>query len=81
MRVWQVEGFRLVNYKSKKTGRQVEGMNIFVSSAPVDQNIEGREVKDIYLSSARSDYVPAVGDFVHIFYDERGFVDDIVLAK
>ena len=77
MREWFVEGFKEVNYQSKKTGRQVQGCTVYLSSEPVSPDVEGREVKEIYLSSAATAYKPVVGDTVHVFYNERGYVDDV----
>lgn len=78
MREWKVEGFKAVNYQSKKTGRQVEGTTIYLSSDPISPDVSGREVKEIYLSRAATAYKPVVGDMVHVYYNERGFVDDVV---
>lgn len=77
MREWIVEGFKKVNYQSKKSGRQVEGNTIYLSSEPISPDVEGREVKEIYLSSTATPYQPRVGDAVHIFYNERGYIDDV----
>lgn len=77
MREWFVEGFKKVNYQSKKTGRQVEGTTVYLSSEPTSPDVEGRETKEIYLSSTATVYQPRVGDTVHVFYNERGYVDDV----
>lgn len=77
-REWNVDGFKAVKYQSKKTGRQVEGTTLYLSSDPITPDIIGRECKEIYLSSQATSYVPALGDRVHVFYNERGYVDDVV---
>lgn len=81
MRIWKVEGFKKVSYQSRKTGRQVEGNTIYLSSDPVSPDISGREVKEIYLSASATAYVPCVGDSVNVFYNERGYVDDLSRVK
>lgn len=77
MREWKVEGFKEVNYQSRKTGRQVEGVTIYLSAAPASPDVVGREVKEIYLSRSACVYKPVVGDKVSVFYNERGYVDDV----
>lgn len=79
-RVWNVEGFKKISYMSKKTGRQVEGTTIYLSSDPISPDVNGREVKEIYLSAQATAYVPVVGDKVHVFYNDRGYVDDVVAS-
>lgn len=81
MRVWKVEGFKNVNYQSKKSGRQVEGVTIYLSSDPASPDVTGREVKEIYLSRSATVYKPNVGDKVHVFYNERGYVDDVTPVR
>lgn len=77
-RKWIVEGFKPVSYQSKKTGRQVEGVSIYLSSDPITPDITGKEVKEIYLSKQASAYSPAIGDQVNVFYNDRGYIDDVV---
>lgn len=81
MRVWKVEGFKNVNYQSKKSGRQVEGVTIYLSSDPASPDVTGREVKEIYLSRSATVYKPNVGDKVQVFYNERGYVDDVTPVR
>lgn len=81
MRVWSVDGFKKVNYQSRKTGRQVEGYTLYLSSDPATPDVMGREGKEVYLSSQASTYVPAVGDHVHVFYNDRGYIDEVVKVK
>lgn len=77
MRDWKVEGFKAVNYQSKKTGRQVEGTTLYLSADPASPDLIGRECKEVYLSRSASVYKPKVGDIVHVFYNERGYIDDV----
>lgn len=77
-RNWNVEGFKNISYQSRKTGRQVEGVTIYLSAEPITPDVSGREVKEIYLSKQSSAYTPVVGDTVNVFYNERGYIDDIV---
>lgn len=81
MRVWSVVGFRKVNYQSKKTGRQVEGHTIYLSSPPADVDVTGQECKEVYISKQACTYIPAVGDRVHVFYNDRGYIDEVVKVK
>jgi len=76
-REWLVEGFKNVSYQSKKTGRQVEGTTIYLSADPISPDVSGREVKEIYISRQNSAYLPEVGDHVNVFYNERGYIDDV----
>lgn len=79
-RKWTVEGFKPVSYQSKKTGRQVEGTTIYLSADPISPDITGREVKEVYISKQNSVYCPQIGDQVNVFYNERGYIDDVTLT-
>lgn len=78
MRKWNVVGFKNVNYKSKKTGQQVEGYNLYLTASGETPYIEGEECKDIFISRRSCAYDPVVGDEINIIYNERGYVDNVV---
>ena len=77
-RKWIVEGFKEVKYQSKKTGRQVEGTSLYLSSDPITPDIIGKEVKEVFISRQNCVYAAQVGDVVNVFYNERGYIDDVV---
>lgn len=77
-REWKVVGYKRVSYTSKKSGKQVNGNTLYVASPGVTPDVTGLEVKEVWLSDASSVYMPKEGEMVNIFYNERGFVDDIV---
>ncbi len=78
MRKWNVIGFKNVNYKSKNTGNQVEGYDLYLTSPGETPNFEGEECKNVFIKRAYCSYKPTVGDVVNIIYNDRGYVEDIV---
>lgn len=80
-RAWKVVGFKRVSYMSKRTNKQVNGNTIYVASPGVTPDVTGLEVKEVWLSDSTAVYKPQEGDMVNIYYNERGYVDDIVPAR
>ena len=77
MRKWNVIGFKNVNYKSKRTGNQVEGYNLFLTSDQDSDHGTGEECREVFISRKSCFYSPTLGDSVQLIYNERGFVEDV----
>lgn len=78
-KTWKVDGYKEVSYTSRKTGKPVSGVSLYVSRS-IDgegDNCFGREVKELWLNE-RATYLPMVGDEVCIIFNDRGYVDDVI---
>ena len=80
MRKWKVIGWKKVQYTSKKTGKEVQGTELYVASEPVTPDVTGLECKSIWLGQHVT-YKPTEGQDVHIIYDERGNVDEVFAVQ
>lgn len=76
MRKWKVIGFKKVQYKSKRTGNEVKGTELYAVSDPISPDVIGVEGKAFWLGQHVT-YAPTVDDHIHVCYDERGNVDEV----
>lgn len=74
---WDVCGFRRVNFKDEKEGRQISGYTLFLQRVPVSRDIEGYECCKQFVSSQYVDYVPNVGDTIQLVYNRYGKIGGI----
>lgn len=77
-KIYTVEGFVHIKYKDKKTGNEKEADIIHCSFEPDDRNFSGREVQQFFIPDGVTDYVPILQDQVCIYFNQRGFIDDVV---
>lgn len=80
MKVYEIIGFRKVDYFSSKKNRQVTGVDLHVACDSTRPGFFGKEVKTLWISG-RIPCNPAVGDRVHIYFDEEGHVEAIAAAE
>lgn len=80
MKVYEILGFRKVDYFSQKKNRQFTGVDLHVACDSARSDFSGKEVKCLWISD-RIPCSPAVGDHVHIYFDEKGHVEAIALAE
>ena len=73
----KVIGFQKIDFKDQKTGNQVQGYSLFVTSAPDNDKIVGTKCEKIFIASQYVDYVPALGDDIMILYNRYGKVSSI----
>lgn len=78
--VWDVVGFQKRQYKSKKTGEDVSGFNVYLRREPYSPDVVGDEVMVLWLSSQYHPYIPKVGDVICIYYNAYGNVDEVELV-
>lgn len=77
-----VLGVQQVDYISKKSGNPVKGTTLHCSFA--DPQTKGLAVDSIFVSDNLGlDFVATIkaGDVVDIMYNNRGYVNDVVLVK
>lgn len=76
--MYEIIGKKNVDYFSKRAGKQVTGVTLYLTFA--DENIEGLGVKEVFISSKvgyqYTDF--AVGSVVKIYYNEFGGIADII---
>lgn len=83
MRKWKLAGYRNVSYKSRNTGNQVDGQELYLVADPVTPDIVGVETKTIWLGGrvAFRASADSIGIYVHIGYDERGHVEAVYIVE
>lgn len=81
MKIWKVVGIKRIQYTSKKTGREVSGIEFHLAREPEShEDYQGLEVKPQYVSTRcldSSNYRPQLNDFVKFVYDERGNIHEV----
>lgn len=77
-KIYTVEGHVHIKYKDKKTGDEREAEIMHCSFDSDDRNFTGREVQQFFIPDGITDYIPLVGDKVCIYFNQRGFIDDVV---
>lgn len=77
--MYEVVGFKEVEYTRKRDGQQVHGTEVHLMSldTPNQNGFEGREVIKAWLGQ-NAVYSPSLGDTVRIYYNRFGGVDDLV---
>lgn len=72
-----------VDYVSKKTNQQVNGITLHVTHE--ENNVDGLAVETIFVSSKSNVYADAnavkLGEKVNVYYNRFGSVDSIALCK
>lgn len=80
-KTFEVVGIEKVSYERKKDGKQVEGKKYYVCFEfdEKEENCVGIGTKDFYFSA---EYDPglSVGTKFKVLYDERGYVDEVVIC-
>lgn len=77
MEKWHVDGFRSVSFTDSKTKKDIEGYTLFLSRAPEDDKIIGRECQKLFISSEYVNYTPALGEEIVLLYNRYGKVGSI----
>lgn len=80
MRKWKIIGYKKVQYKSKRTGRDVTGTEVYLASEAIYPDEVDLVAKVVWLSS-QAIYKVKTGEFVHVVYNDRGQVDDLIPAN
>ena len=78
MEIYNVVGFRKVNFKDAKTGNPVDGYTLFLERVPrPDENITGVECVKQFIASQYVPYVPALGDQIRLLYNKYGKIGSV----
>lgn len=79
---FEVVGLENISYERKRDGKQVTGVKYYACyefDSEKDQGCVGLGTKDFYFSS-ESDPELAIGSKFKVLYDERGYVDEVILC-
>lgn len=75
--MYEIVGFKKVDYVSKKTGRQVSGFTLFVETERRD--VTGLACEEVYVSVERISAVPQLGDLCEVYYNRFGSVESVII--
>lgn len=76
--IYQVVGFRKVDFTDQKTRNHVAGYTLFLQRIPdVEENISGVEVLKQFIPSMYVDYIPALGDQIQFIYNRYGKISAV----
>lgn len=79
MEVFEVLGYRNVDFTDERTGKRVSGITLFLSRE--DKNVQGVMTEKVFIGSQRleeSGYLPMVGGKVRITYNKYGKPAEVV---
>lgn len=77
MEIYDVLGYRYVNFTDEKTGKQVRGYSLHLGRPFTADDAAGTEVRKEFISSAYVSYVPSVGDHIRLLYNRYGKIGAI----
>lgn len=81
MEKWKVIGFRKVSFVDEKAKKSVEGFSLFLIRPGTGDNMTGDEAQKIFISSEYVEYVPHLGDEIHLIYNRYGKISSIQACK
>lgn len=73
----KVVGFRKVDFRAEN-GSQISGTRLYCTFE--DEKVSGVGTEAFFVSDAKLDFVPAVGDEIQVIYNKYGKVDRVVYA-
>lgn len=76
MEIWEVVGFRPVNFTDQKTGNNVTGTTLFVERPAENNQVTGMECQKLFVPSSIR-YDAAVGDTVQITFNRYGKISSV----
>lgn len=79
MEIWEVVGFRSINFTDQKTGNNVTGTTLYVERPAENNHVTGMECQKIFVPSSIR-YEPAVGDSVQITYNRYGKISSVQIV-
>lgn len=77
MEIYDVVGFRKVDFTDQKTGKQVRGYSLHLGRPFTSADAAGTEVRKEFISSDYVAYVPSVGDHIKLLYNRYGKIGAI----
>lgn len=73
MEIYEVVGYRRVNFTDDKTKNVVDGYTLFLQRTPdAESKITGLECCKQFISAQYVSYVPQVGDTIRLIYNRYG---------
>lgn len=78
-------GIKRVDYKSRKTGNQVLGWNLYVNHDTTDSQVQGLVAEDLYCKDDKTPIVnhlkSCVGSEIDVYFDRWGNVEEASVAE
>lgn len=78
MPTYEIIGKRIVDYKRKSDGQQVNGYEFHLTYK--DENVDGLGAMSVFVRSENLDEPLQIGDRVHVLYNRWGRVETLQLA-
>ena len=79
--LFKVVGVEKVDYKSRRTGNQVRGTNVYVHYPTEDRpGLIGERCEQLYVKDSIDCSMLSPGDTIEVFYNRFGNVDMLHLA-
>lgn len=78
---YTVIGIEFRSYVSKKTGKTVEGYNLYLSQDVIDKNLHGVRCLSVWISSALYSDEIEVGSVVSLGYNRFGRVAFVTVVE
>lgn len=72
MEIYEVVGFRRVNFTDEKTKKVVDGYTLFLQRDPEDGKTHGVECSKQFISAQSVFYQPQLGDRIRLLYNRYG---------
>ena len=72
MEIYEVVGYRRVNFTDEKTKNVVDGFTLFLQRNPEDGKTVGVECCKQFISAQYVCYQPQVGDRIRLLYNRYG---------
>lgn len=77
--MFEVIGFKPINYTRKSDGKHIEGVEVYMVGDSTDDRVQGRECLSAYLNRENASYRdPVIGDIVKPSYNRWGRIDDLI---
>lgn len=80
MEIFEVVGYKEIDYFSKKNNCQVTGTNVYLVAMSPEKGVVGMQVREVYISRSKSIYRAQMGDHVRLIYNRFGRVEDMAVV-
>lgn len=79
--MFKIVGIEKVDYKSRRSGNQVRGTNLYVHYPSEDRpDLQGERCEKLYVKETIDCSSLSVGDDIEVYYNRYGNVDMVHLA-
>ncbi len=78
--MFEILGIEKVDYKSRRTGQQVRGTNLYCVDGQPHPGLIGQRVERLYIKEAIDCSSLSLGDRIDVYYNRYGSVESVHLA-